>query len=478
MAIQKIKSRKFEFSRATIIQLSCSGVILVISLVLGWLAFARWWYKDNLLKGFWGYHSNQPQIAKTSLEAALYWKKDSVPARLLLAKINCDANQLNAAEKSYQGLPGRVDAHVGLGVIWLKRADKAVKPEEVNTMVGQARAAFIAGKGLSSTAPEPQIGLGHCELMLAQKLNDPSRLAVAQGIFDKVTQDLTRPEVRLAVTKSGLIDYYTGLGKARSAGGRYDPEAARAMRACYQYARQLPVPIANRLYMEAIEFSQANYSNETLMKRKMDIQYFRREMREPWQQNAVLYAPVKEAWLQFSLTVAKAFADAGNMSEYDTMVYEIIRGSGFEQRLDPLLFDIGVRVNLALRDDVPLPTQLDRVNRAAGVCRELLRSDVLKQDANKAILATMYNVGAWLESFLAAVTRNDAMYRTAEDHLQNAILLAADRYEFHRNLALTRKRLKRPEKDLDQALEKARALKTAAEEEDFTAVEEFCKGKR
>ena len=338
MAIEKIRTRKYEFTTPTIVQLGVSAVLVIISLLLGYSAFRRWQLKSSLLEAYAFNDSNQSQRALKSLDSALSWESDHVGARQLRAKLLCDSGKLDQAEADYKRLIAqgynKVQVRCGLGVIALKRADKA-KPGAVAGFVSQARSEFDS----AGSAPEAEIGLGHCDLMLAAKSKDAGRLSAAgakfRSIKTKMDNDLP---YRRRTTRDGLVDYYAGLGRALGSSGEFNKDASNAFRACYQYAPTWPVPMVNMLGTESIRLSQVQMTDKALAKERPDLERFRAKMNVAWRGNAELYSGVKDAWLQFTMAMAKANADAGNLLVFGQLMYEIQHSRDFSDRYEPLIF--------------------------------------------------------------------------------------------------------------------------------------------
>ena len=102
MAIEKIKGTpKVEWTVSTLINLGVTVILVVLSGVLGWMAFANWRFKSSLVDGYQEYDRGRATAAKSSLEAALSWRPKNVGARELLAKILCDEGNLDGARKQY-----------------------------------------------------------------------------------------------------------------------------------------------------------------------------------------------------------------------------------------------------------------------------------------------------------------------------------------------------------------------------------------
>src|SRR5579864_6012983 len=112
---------KMEWTPVVIIQLAAAGVLVLLSFLFGWLAFANWRFKTNLVEGYQEYDRGRPSSAKAPLEAALSWRPDETGARELLAKLLCDDDKLSEAELQYQRLKQQgynvPQVNVGLGII-------------------------------------------------------------------------------------------------------------------------------------------------------------------------------------------------------------------------------------------------------------------------------------------------------------------------------------------------------------------------
>src|SRR5258707_7347096 len=224
MAIEKPPDApKMEWTPAVFIQLGIGAVLVLLSVLFSWLAFSNWRFKSNLVEGYQEYDRGRPASARGPLEVALSWRQDHTGARELLAKLLCDEDKLDAAEMQYQRLKVQgynvPQVNVGLGIIALKKVEAVEKPKAAEALVAEAAAFFRLAAG----TPEAEIGLGHCELVLARKLNDPAHYVKAQAIFTKIKTVMdAKREIRADITRDGLVDYYTGVGKALAGGDKYD----------------------------------------------------------------------------------------------------------------------------------------------------------------------------------------------------------------------------------------------------------------
>src|SRR5262245_550442 len=212
MAIEKIEGApKVEWTPKTLIQLGVSIVLILLSGLFGWLAFSNWRFKVNLVDGYQEYDRGRPMVAvKEPLEAALSWRPNNPGARELLAKVLCDQGgaSLEAARKHYKMLEMQgykvPQVSIGLGVLALKEVESLDQPKQIEALVNEAAGYFKQAPGV----PEAEIGIGHCDLVLARKLNNPAYYTRAQGTFKKIQNAMEQSkDFRSQITRDGLVDY-------------------------------------------------------------------------------------------------------------------------------------------------------------------------------------------------------------------------------------------------------------------------------
>lgn len=477
MAIEKIRKMKLEISPAAALQLAVSAGVILLSLVLGYLALVRWRLKVNLLSGYESYAAGDLENARKRMEAALSWKPDHTGARELLAKIQCDINLLNEAEANYQQLIGQGYAppqvRVGLGVVYLKRADKA-DPKDAAPLLKRAYECFEGAGGI----PESAIGLGHCDLLQAERLGDPSdprRYEAAIRRFRKIREEMNaRKEYRAQCTPWGLVDYYAGLGKALAASpAAEDQQAAlEAFRCWVQLAGRAAIPRANRLAMETRNLEGRTYSLQEITSLKPQMMALRRES-ELWKTYRDAYAELKEPWLQFTLALAKAFLEAGVDAEYENLVRELLTGGGFDNRLDVYRFEAAMRSREVIRGEGAKNLET-LVSKASAAYRSLLGQSLIRDESSRPIRALAHNGWGWMEAWLGSYNSNEAKLREAQTQFTEAVKLYPDDYVFNRNLCVVLRRLRRPDREIQPYLEKARAApKEEGLAEDFARFERY-----
>jgi tetratricopeptide (TPR) repeat protein len=463
---------KMEWTMATIVQLAASGVLVLLSLLFGWLAFSNWRFKSNLIEGYEEVDRGRPLAAKAPLEAALSWRKDHAGARELLAKLLCDEDKLDDARKEYLILKGMGHAvpqvHVGLGVITLKEAESLDK-SKVEALVKEAEASFKSAAG----TPEAEIGLGHCELVLARKLNDPAHYAKAQAIFAKIrgVMDQKR-DIRAEITRDGLVDYYAGLGKALSGGEKVDDGAREAFRACVQYlpASVSVLPLANLLSLEARRFAAFSEGNDALLKLQAEAAALRNQTGSLWRglKNQSERERLREPWMMYSLALAQAWGRAGNTNEMQSIVRDLASAPGLESRLEPAILEAMVRAELAVQTEQTPAQQEAQAAKAQQTYNELI-AKLPADDANRENRVRAYNNQAWMLAFRGGYSNSEAMYTPAVQKLNEALRLAPDDYIVNRNLAIVHSRFKKPLTAPSGYLEKCRA----AAEKDKQWAEDF-----
>jgi tetratricopeptide (TPR) repeat protein len=485
VAIEKLPAAapKMEWTRAVIIQLSVSALLVLLSILFCWLAFANWRYKSNVVEGYQEYDRGRPLSAKAPIEAALSWRPEERGPRELLAKLLCDEDKLDAAELQYQRLKAQGDnspqVNVGLGVIALKKVEPIDKPKAVEALVAEAAGDFRLAAG----TPEAEIGLGHCELVLARKLNDPSHYAKAQKIFTNIKSVMDqKADIRAQITRDGLVDYYTGVGKALAGSEKYDEGARDAFRACFQY---LPtsvsvLPMANVLALEARRFASFSEGNEAMLKLQPDIVALRNQARTIWSglnRNPTEKERLREPWLMYSLALAQAWGRAGNTNEMDSIIRDLASVGGFESRMEPFLVGAQVRTDLATADNNPA-TQESLCTKAQQSYNELLQH-LPNDEANRERRVRAFNNLGWMLAFRGAYANNEATYLQAVQKLNEALRISPDDYLVNRNLLVVLHRFRKPPFASAPFLEKCRAAAEKDKQwaEDFEAVKKYLEAK-
>jgi tetratricopeptide (TPR) repeat protein len=483
MAIERIEGTpKVEWTPATLIQLGAAVVLILLSGLFGWLAFSNWRFKVNLVEGYQENDRGRSKAAKQPLLDALSWRPKHTGARELLAKILCDEGKLDEARKQYTilALQGYnvPQVHIGIGVIALKEVEELDKPKAIEAKVAEADAEFRKAAGV----PEAEIGRGHCELVLARKLEDPSHYAKAQALFAKVrtAMDQSR-EFRAGITRDGLVDYYTGLGKALSSGEKYDEGARDAFRACFQYTgSSWGLPMANVLSLEARRFSQFAEGGDVLLKLQPDINALRNQAVAIWKsiKNAEDKEEIREPWLMFSLALAQAWGRAGNVVEMSNITKDLIASGGFEQRMEPALLDAQIRTELALRDDTGPAIQESAVTKATASYNDLIQR-LPNDDANKERRARAFNNAAWTLAWRGGYTSSDSLYTQAQQRLMEALRLFPDDYVYNRNMAIILKRFKKTPVSPQAYIDKCRAAASKDKDlaEDFDKLQKYMETK-
>ena len=200
-----------QFTTLSCVELGVAAVLFALSAALGWGAVRGYFAGMNLKNGIAHYASNQGEKALEELETASRWDPANPNPLLLLAKMKTDADALKDAEDNYQavirlgearaGASYVAAAHVGLGVLWLKQAERQ-PGEALKKPLASAQAEFSAALKLDPESPETQIGLAHVSLLAGDAPGALARLnRVASAPGDRITRD-------------GLPDLYLGTGVA------------------------------------------------------------------------------------------------------------------------------------------------------------------------------------------------------------------------------------------------------------------------
>jgi tetratricopeptide (TPR) repeat protein len=481
MAIEKTGGApKVEWTTTSLVSLGVALLLVLLSLLLGWFGFSNWRFKSNLVEGYQEYDRGHPANARKSMEAALSWRPQHAGARQLLAKLLCDEGKLAESRTQYQKLDDQgfrgPPLHIGRGVLALKEVESLDKPKMIEAMVAEASAEFRKAAGV----PEAEIGQGHCELVLARKLNDPAHYAKARAIFDKVQVAMEKPQFRSEVTRDGLVDYYTGLGKAKASSDKAEEDAAGAFRACFQYTPSWTLPMANVLALEARRVAQSGEGNDALMKAQGDISALRTQGRTiiNAERDSSMKAILREQWLACSLAVAQAWGRAGNLAEMQNVIRDTQSVGGFDGRLEPALLETQIRTEVAAKDEASAAVQDSNVTKALGLYNDLIPK-IPGDEANKERRATALNNQAWMLAWRGGYQNSENLHTQAVQKLNEALKLYPEEYVFNRNLAIVLKRFRKPPSDPAPVLEKCRALAAARADlaDDFEKLKKYMETK-
>jgi tetratricopeptide (TPR) repeat protein len=324
---------------------------------------------------------------------------------------------------------------------------------------------FKAASGI----PESEIGLGHCELVLAHKLGETTRLSTAKAIFGKV-----KPDGR--ITREGMLDYHAGLGKAASGGTKYDPASRESYRICAQIEAGWPVPQKSLIAAEAIRFARwQDPPTQELTATKAETMKLLLDFSNKWKSNAAMWNEFKEQWMFFALAAAEAYARAGMEKEFSEFLAQL---SGFGDRIEPLQVEAAGRSAIALREDASLSVneRVKLVGAAFAACDRLLPKLKPENDPKNEWRARTQNTMGVLEAWRAANQNQPIVYQRALDRFNEALKIAPNEYAYNRNAALALKRQKKPATAIQPFLDKAKAAGTGENAADFAELEKVLGG--
>jgi hypothetical protein len=477
MAIDKVEKKTYEFSKGAILQLGLAAFLFVLAILLGWFAYANWSFKSSLVSGFEAFQRNPtPTEARNELTKAISWKPDHVGARQVLAKIACDAGggELSNAEDQLKKIRGfgsdTADIKVAMGVVYLKKAELAKTEKEVRALVDLAAQEFS-----KAASTEGVIGLGHCDLLLAQKLNDRARLESAKKRFDGARKDLNS---RAQISAGALIDYYSGLGTALAASDQEQDlkDARDAFAACALLARGWEVPRANLMTVEARRWMLWKGAAAEINASIDEVNQRRKVLGNYWKEHRDKSTAEKLArpWALWSIAFAQALARAGNERKSTEVLGEVKGISQLEAYPEAHLADASLHCEMALRPNLKPSEQDTLVGQALAPLDSLLRKHLSNpaDDFGKDRKARALNAMAVMR-FMQGPTQ----YKVAEDLLMEALKLFPDDYVYNRNLVMVLKRLKAPTAKYQAAFDKAKAGAAGPFADDFEKVQKVLEEK-
>ncbi len=453
MAIEKVKTKQLEWTPQSLIQVAVAGVLVVISLILGYASFRKFMLKRSFANALEFYDSGRIGNAVPALEEALGWNPEHHVARELLAKIKTEAGDLPKAEEEYKALyqgeyPRKETVCVGLGVIELKRADQEFKERDAaaewkaaEPHVKQALVWFQEAKKANPQIPEAEIGRWHCELMSVRRAPggiDPARArAVADGL-EKVLKILTGgAEAGKAVTREGLVDLYAGLGWCNAVQGGYSESAAKYFKACYQYAPKWVLPRINMIYIDAQRFAEGNFSHADLKGMENLIRRERNEIQTLWRTQAAVYGALEEPWFQYCLATAYAFGIRKDISTYNNLAHGLTTDQKLGTRMEPHFLSAAIQYRFATEKDLDPVSRNMYMDQLYGVLDKFRQNEQLQK--NTAVrAAVLHNLG-FAKEWQGAWNKRAVEYEAAITQWKEAAKLV-DCYETNRNLAVLYKR--------------------------------------
>ena len=440
--------------------LGIAAVLAVLALLFLFMAWGRSRMKSNLKNGLFYYTSHRVGNAIPSLQAALRADPLNPWARELLAKIEAESGSLNGAEENYQTLLSqgfdRPTVHVGLGVTYLRMAERAKTPEEMGKHLVKARAAFQKG----GSVPEAKIGLAHTFLLEGVQKGSDSLIGQARQKFEEVRGDLSKGKSQRArITRDGLIDYYAGIGRATASSETYSEDASNYFQAAQTLAPGWESVIANYLLLEAQRFASTDFDSTWLMERKTELFKMLAKYKTMWSGNVKQYGGLKLPWLQLKLAVAYAFALENQNQIYRQQTYGLDRQ--FPDSISPVLCDLAV---LTGGFQAPGLSRRDRTKSAdaeRAVLETVLKRRALHLPEHAETLQLVYNNKGVVMEYLG---RKGSRQLTSQgvDSFKKALNLNKEDYYANRNLAVLLHRSGQAK----EAVKYRKAAEAAAEGED------------
>lgn len=271
---EKPQAKKVEMNRQSIVMASIAGVLAIVSIVLlvqsGFRLARRWQFRDGLLQHDMG----RPEAAVAPLKAAIDWDSDNPEPKLLLAKIHVEDDNYGEAEDLYNAVLGseyggqHPEAHVGLGVMYLRQADRAKSAEEASAFLAKAEGEFKQ----AGAAVESHIGLATARLIRAVKVEGASGEAAASAFADALAKAKSDPP-----TLDGCIDLTAGQAASMYSAEQYNAQGALAARQWLQYDPLNPSAMSAVLLYDGqlFEFDHAKDDTPTAVKEVIEAQTFR-----------------------------------------------------------------------------------------------------------------------------------------------------------------------------------------------------------
>lgn len=441
MAIAKVSKKKLELTPQAMIELGIAAGLVIVSFLLLWLGVNRWLLKRSIVKALELHDQNNPGLVAEECRSALAKDDQYHIARQLLAKVLVDdaakdASKLNEAEKEYQALLAagydKSNAHVGLGVISLIRADQATDPKQIADHVAKARSSFDAARKMDSACLEAEIGMANAKLLLAVKTGGD--LSDARKDFEKLRAKIEKQGT--VITKAGLVDFYSGFARTMAGSGNWN-DASRCYRICYLYAPEWELPLVNLAYTDAERYATQKFTKEQL-ESDPTLKNFTIQL----QNMSVKSEALKEVHTVREMALSIAFGQADQAYEVEDRLRRL--ESAYPNRLDILFTKAWIWLEIARRVEPGKQGRIVHVGRAATAIKQLLELKEVKEGPVEERIVLLNSAAVMLEAAFMSGGSEPQLYE-AETFLREAIKLDKDgrsAYVLHRNLAAVLKRIR------------------------------------
>jgi tetratricopeptide (TPR) repeat protein len=245
-----------------------AAVLFAVSALMIYSSIGKFSLKTNAREALKMHDSGNTGQVGALCEKALGWNSSYHPARELWAKTLVDSGADDVAEDQYNLLIRsnykKPSVYAGLGVLYLKKADKEADPAKAATLIAKAQEFY----GQARSIPEGEIGLGMCALMLGIKQKNAAKLKEARGILEGAAKNLNDK-----IGRDGLVDLYFSLGVAQVLSEGDLIQAEENFNRAGQFDVIWTVPQSHILLIRARHLAEKPLSTEDYKKRHEDIKH-------------------------------------------------------------------------------------------------------------------------------------------------------------------------------------------------------------
>lgn len=249
-----------------------SGILMVVSALMILSSVRTYSFKSNFREALRMHDSRNPGQVGALCEKALGWNGSFHPARELWAKVLVDSDSDDVAEDHYNALIRsgykKPSVFAGLGVLYLRRADKEKDAAKAVALTSKAQEYFSQARSI----PEGEIGTGLCALMLGLRQNNSAKIKEARATLEGVAKNLNDK-----IGRDGLIDLYFGLGCALLHSGVEPSQAEEYFNRANQFDVAWPQPQAGILLLRARRLVEQPLTSDEYKLRHESIKLFLEE---------------------------------------------------------------------------------------------------------------------------------------------------------------------------------------------------------
>lgn len=459
------------------VSLGMAAGAAVLTLISIWLCYdgaGRLIRKMAFRTALEGHDSTEYGLAVDKLETVIKWDAQNPLPRILMAKIHVEKGEDAEAQELYSDLIAKgedtahPEIHAGIGVMYLRQADKEKASDKAAKLLSDAEAAF----GKAGALPEAGVGRATARLLRALR-SGGARADAAKEFGAALEAAKVNPPGR-----EGIEDLYAGLAVASFDPAKWNKQGYEAAKSYHTFNAKSETALAN------IMFYEAQFLDQLLLKPASDA-----EVGPLWaeivkrvgvfikpQYALIKDSETREALMDYNLAAVLWMTDKARYQDALGFMLTELNRSEFYATLQNSWLYLYFSQNLCAAR--PFEGQPNAINTLYGLIEsaiaELSRNEgAAKQNPDYLPLALQFQA---LGDYTIWKNTGDLRFLPrAEDALARALKLAPDDYRIQRNLAYTYWAGKKVDEATKLIPKLEEAAKTTEEKADLEEVKKYLK---